>query len=80
MRDNVYPAPDGRCGCEDGCKDSLQNFDKCFEPARAYVPNQDIRMLYAPEDGILRGTIFPELDKPYDRRSRAQRPVLRCDD
>ncbi|MDR1067148.1 MAG: spore coat associated protein CotJA [Clostridiales bacterium] len=65
-------------GCDDHCKDALKKFDDCFDLARAYVPYQRIRMLYSPEDGICRGTIFPELDKPYDKRSRVRKPSCLC--
>ncbi len=32
----------------------------------AYVPMQRWRMLYSPEEGLKRGTIFEELDKPVE--------------
>lgn len=34
-------------------------------PAMAYVPYQNAKRLYAPEQGICSGTLFPELDKPF---------------
>ncbi len=34
--------------------------------AYAYVPIQRWRMLYSPADGLVRGTIFEELDKPKE--------------
>lgn len=45
----------------------------CFVPqylympklATAYVPFQYLMCLYTPMDGLGRGTIFPELDRPY---------------
>lgn len=33
--------------------------------AMAYVPWQNLNTLYDPEGGLCRGTIFPELDKPW---------------
>nr|WP_242853096.1 spore coat associated protein CotJA [Pseudobacteroides cellulosolvens] len=33
--------------------------------AHAYVPFQYLSCLYTPEVGLKRGTIFPELDRPY---------------
>ncbi|HEY9060815.1 MAG TPA: spore coat associated protein CotJA [Pseudobacteroides sp.] len=33
--------------------------------AHAYVPFQYMNCLYTPEVGLKRGTIFPELDRPY---------------
>lgn len=39
--------------------------------AMAYVRWQNANSLYEPEDAYPRGTIFPELDKPfYGRRAR----------
>ena len=35
------------------------------ELARAYVPIQRYNKQYSPEDGLERGTIFPELYRPY---------------
>ena len=34
--------------------------------AYAYVPIQRWRMLYAPDQGLKRGTIFEELDMPME--------------
>lgn len=34
--------------------------------AMAYVPSQPFERLYAPADGWHRGTIFADLDKPYE--------------
>ena len=34
--------------------------------AYAYVPVQRWRMLYAPDQGLKRGTIFEELDMPME--------------
>ncbi|WP_127018262.1 spore coat associated protein CotJA [Anoxybacter fermentans] len=36
-----------------------------YELARAYVPIQMYTQQYSPEDGLKRGTIFPELYRPY---------------
>lgn len=33
--------------------------------AMAYVPWQSLNTVYEPEGGLCRGTIFPELDKPW---------------
>ena len=33
--------------------------------AHAYVPYQYLACVYPPEKGLRRGTIFPELDRPY---------------
>lgn len=34
--------------------------------AMVYVPLQGFRETYSPEDGLTRGTIFRELDKPLE--------------
>lgn len=33
--------------------------------AHAYVPFQCLNCIYTPMVGLCRGTIFPELDRPY---------------
>ncbi len=50
----------------------LQNSEFFIRPlpkdtviAMAYVPYQNARKLYSPEQGIQTGTIFPELNKPF---------------
>ncbi|MCL2323165.1 MAG: spore coat associated protein CotJA [Oscillospiraceae bacterium] len=35
------------------------------ELAQAYVPFQKMNRLFSPEEGLRKGTIFPELYKPY---------------
>ena len=35
------------------------------ELAKAYIPFQNLYQVYPPIQGLERGTIFPELDKPY---------------
>lgn len=39
----------------------------CFMPklAHSYVPFQYLCSIYSPMEGLNRGTIFPELDRPY---------------
>ncbi len=51
----------------------LQNSAFFIEPlpddtvvAMAYVPFQNASKLYSPEHGIRTGTMFPELNKPFD--------------
>lgn len=61
--ENIAPA--GKC--IDMCV--LQYY--CPQPitgarlAHAYVPFQCLFCLYKPEKGLMQGTIFPELDRPY---------------
>lgn len=33
--------------------------------AMAYVPVQKIRYIYEPDNALMQGTLFPELDKPF---------------
>ena len=54
----------GQNGCTCPESDEATLFDKPL--AYAYVPVQRWRMLYTPEMGISRGTIFEELDKPME--------------
>ena len=35
---------------------------------KAYVPAQELCEMYAAKDGFVRGTLFPELDIPYEPR------------
>ena len=51
----------------------LQNSELFIRPipenasvTMAYVPYQNARRLYSPEQGICSGTMFPELNKPFD--------------
>jgi hypothetical protein len=41
---------------------------KHAELAQAYVPTQTLGAVYKPCKALWRGTLFPELDKPYRRR------------
>ncbi len=34
--------------------------------AMAYVPMQKLRNIYEPAKALMRGTLYPELDKPWD--------------
>lgn len=44
-----------------GCPDSLESMPL----AMAYVPRQKWNTTYTLEEGLERGTIFPELDLPF---------------
>ena len=55
----------------------LQNSEYFIEPfpkdtmvTMAYVPFQNAGELYAPEQALCRGTLFPELDKPFEPGQR----------
>ena len=54
----------------------LQNSDFFIRPfpkntpiAMAYIPYQNAKKLLSPEQGIQTGTMFPELNKPFDPES-----------
>ena len=40
-----------------------------FPPAMAYVPWQELEAMYPPETALRQGTLFPELDKPFEGRT-----------
>ena len=55
----------------------LQNSELFIRPipenaalTMAYVPYQNARKLYSPEKGMCSGTMFAELDKPFDPDSK----------
>ena len=55
----------------------LQNSELFIRPipentvvAMAYVPYQNAQKLYSPEQGICSGTMFPELNKPFDPKDK----------
>ena len=50
---------------EKGCTQNPSLFPKNTPEAMAYVPFQQFGQIYPPESGLERGTIFPELDKPF---------------
>ncbi|MDK2820196.1 MAG: hypothetical protein PWP31_161 [Clostridia bacterium] len=47
--------------------DKLEKQSFSYELARAYVPWQRFTKKWDPMEGLTRGTIFPELYKPYKR-------------
>ncbi len=54
----------------------LQNSEYFIEPlppsptvTMAYVPYQNASALYAPEQALCKGTLFPDLDKPFNPES-----------
>ncbi|MCD8018568.1 MAG: spore coat associated protein CotJA [Clostridiales bacterium] len=49
-------------------KDSVIKNTDSLPLAMAYVPWQTWGNLYKPEDGLMQGTIFEELDKPFTGR------------
>ncbi|MDR2046617.1 MAG: spore coat associated protein CotJA [Clostridiales bacterium] len=41
--------------------------------AQAYVPEQVFQSLYAPEKALMQGTLFQELDMPYNKPGHTRR-------
>jgi len=54
-----YPTPSD-CPCSG-------SYETCADQVvtMAYVPRQDLTCCYEPQVGLNRGTLFPELDKPF---------------
>lgn len=67
-----YQTPDAMCRTRNVCKEScmeqrMPGRDICDGPiAMAYVPWQKWQALYEAEKGFCCGTIFAELDKPFE--------------
>lgn len=38
--------------------------------AEVYIPMQEYREIFDPQEALCRGTIFPELYRPYRKRPR----------
>ncbi len=49
---------------------------KVDQIAEAYVPYQNLCSIYRAEESLRRGTIFPELDKPYMKNK--PEPCKKC--
>lgn len=66
MERNVKGIPEERREIADTCyeNESATLSDKPI--GYAYVPIQRWRMLYTPEQGLARGTVFEELDMPME--------------
>jgi hypothetical protein len=41
-----------------------------LELAQAYIPYQEYTKSYCPEEALAKGTMFPELYRPYDGRGK----------
>ncbi|MCK4257628.1 MAG: spore coat associated protein CotJA [Halanaerobiales bacterium] len=48
-------------------KKPAKSMENEFELARAYVRVQKYDKQYSPEDALMKGTIFPELYRPYPK-------------
>lgn len=59
-----------------------EEFIKVSELARAYVPFQKLCSIFDQEEGLIKGTIFPELVSPYCKGDsnmiREDNPCNRC--
>lgn len=58
------------CSCHSG--QEMKNVDS-LSLAMAYVPWQRWNQIYKPEEALMQGTIFMELDKPFTGRSCIRR-------
>lgn len=72
MERNVKGIPEDRPMVTETCpeNESATLSDKPI--GYAYVPIQRWRMLYTPEQGLERGTVFEELDMPMEVYGREQ--------
>jgi hypothetical protein len=43
-----------------------------FELATAYVPYQIMNRIYEPMKALMKGTIFPELYRPYEKKKHGR--------
>jgi len=51
-----------------------------WELARVYVISQPYTNMYSPEEGLKRGTIFPDLYMPYiNKESKFGKEGVKCD-
>ena len=72
----TLPWNEGDCGCsrEGRCRcmgESLpENALSGFSLAMVYSPYQVFQSIYEPQEGLSRGTIFAELDKPFTADGR----------
>ena len=66
MERNVKGMPKMDGTPEETCPESAEATLHDKPLGYAYVPIQRWRMLYTPEHGLERGTLFEELDKPME--------------
>lgn len=61
------PSPDYQQPANETCPDTGQGFlEQQFPIAMAYVPWQQWKNPYSPEQGLAQGTIFPDLDLQFN--------------
>lgn len=46
--------------------------------AMAYVPFQKLCTLFSPIEALSRGTAFPELFSPYEKKDKKYKPPVKC--
>ena len=66
MERNVTGMPEERREVTESCPESESATLSDKPLGYAYVPIQRWRMLYTPEQGLARGTVFEELDLPME--------------
>lgn len=47
------------------CDKDMTMEKECFQLATAYVPYQQLGKLYPLDEALMKGTLFPELYRPY---------------
>ena len=47
---------------------TTNNYSSNFKLATAYIPFQNYSRIYIPQEALNKGTIFPELYRPYERK------------
>ena len=64
----LYRAEGAACPCQGQSGSATGAFDHCLAGkslAMVYSPCQEFAGIYAPDEGLSRGTIFMELEKPF---------------
>ncbi len=64
------------CKCKKRCVPQETQIEN-VELARAYVPFQKICSVYTGEEGLIKGTIFPELYQPYVKTNKKCNPCMK---
>lgn len=52
-------------------KASVQWYEKRMRLAEVYIPIQEYKKIFDPQEALKRGTIFPDLYRPYRKWSRS---------
>ncbi len=47
---------------------TIENYSPNFKLATAYIPFQNYGQIYSPQEALTKGTLFPQLYRPYQRK------------